>query len=75
MLRGAFSEVRRRFGVMMETVIKKGLRRRKARQSFVEISTLGLINNSYFTRITRYLLVLQNICGFVMRSVYCLLAS
>ena len=30
---------------------------------------------SYFTSITRYLLVDQNICGLLMRSTYCLLAS
>ena len=29
----------------------------------------------YFTSTTRYLLVDQNSCGLVMRSVYCLLAS
>ena len=29
----------------------------------------------YFTSITRYLLVDQNICGLLMRSTYCLLAS
>ena len=29
----------------------------------------------YFTRTTKYLLVLQKICGLVMRNVYCLLAS
>ena len=29
----------------------------------------------YFTRMTRYLLVLQNICGLVMFRTYILLAS
>lgn len=29
----------------------------------------------YFTCITRYLLVLQNICGFVMCRMYCFCAS
>ncbi len=29
----------------------------------------------YFTSTTRYLLVLQNVCGLVMRSTYCLLMS
>ena len=31
--------------------------------------------DNYLTSTTRYLLVLQKICGLVMRSVYCLLAS
>lgn len=29
----------------------------------------------YLTSTTKYLLVLQNICGLVMRKTYCLLAS
>lgn len=34
-----------------------------------------MFSGLYFTLTTRYLLVLQNICGLVMRSTYCPLAS
>ena len=40
-----------------------------------ESKLLHFLYNPYLTSTTRYLLVLQKICGLVMRNVYCLLAS
>lgn len=78
-----------RFEVFLYDLSLKNLRNVTGRTSYISfplhyyillmyartLYKTSLSHKYYLTRMTRYLLVDQNICGLVIRSTYCLLAS